>query len=85
VVPLAPRVASLQGKTIALLWDYVYRGDEIFPVVQEALARRFPGVQFVGYDVFGPTFGGREHQTITALPAKLRQHRVEAVISATGC
>ena len=27
---LAPRLPTLAGKTIAQLWDYQYRGDEIF-------------------------------------------------------
>ena len=28
--PLAKRLTSLEGKTIAQLWDFVFRGDEVY-------------------------------------------------------
>ena len=27
---LAPRLASLEGKTVAQLWDYLFKGDAVF-------------------------------------------------------
>src|SRR6185437_4428043 len=54
---LAPRLDSLAGKTIGQLWDDLFRGDEIFPILEEELGRRFPGVRFVRYDTFGSTHG----------------------------
>jgi hypothetical protein len=39
----------------------------------------------VGWDVFGSIFGGDESRTITALPGRLRDLRVDAVVSAVGC
>ena len=32
-VPAAPR-SDLTGKRIGLLWDYVFRGEDIFPILQ---------------------------------------------------
>jgi hypothetical protein len=54
-------------------------------MLREELARRFPGVRFVDYRVFGSTHGGDEHTTIAELPAKLREHGVDAVISGMAC
>jgi hypothetical protein len=82
---LARRPSTLQGKTIALLWDAVFRGDEIFPILEAELARRFPGVRFVPWDAFGSIFGGPEQRTIAELPERLRRHGVDAVVSAVGC
>ena len=82
---LAKRLPTLEGKTIAFLWDAVFRGDEIFPVLQAALAGRFPGARFVPWDAFGATFGGAEAKTIGELPDRLRQFHVDAVVSAVGC
>jgi hypothetical protein len=82
---LAPRLPTLEGKIVAMLWDYVYRGDEIFPILQAELARRFAGVKFVPYSEFGATFGGDEHRTVGELTSKLERHGVEAVISGMGC
>ena len=40
VKPLAPRLPSLEGATVAFLWDYLFRGDEIWPVLSEELVKR---------------------------------------------
>ena len=81
----APRVDSLEGKTVAFLWDYLFRGDEIFPMLEKGLHERFPGVNFVGYETFGSTHGEDEHKVLAALPDKLRALGVDAVISGMGC
>src|SRR5262245_12252573 len=82
---LAPRLDSLAGKTIGQLWDDLFRGDEIFPVLERELGQRFPGVRFVRYDVFGSTHGGAEQRVIALLPEKLRALQVDAVISGMAC
>jgi hypothetical protein len=84
-VQLAPRLSGLEGTTVAMLWDYVFRGDEIFPVLEAELARRFPRITFVPYAEFGATFGGDEHRTIAGLPGQLERHGVDAVVSGMGC
>lgn len=84
-VPPATRPNSLEGKRIALLWDYMFRGEEIFPVLQEALRGDFANVEFVGYENFGSTFGGDEHAVLQALPERLKSLRVDAAISGIGC
>jgi hypothetical protein len=81
----APRPASLAGKRVGFIWDYMFRGDEIFPVLQHQLASAYPGVQFVGHEAFGSTFGGDEHAMLEALPQRLRELDVDAVISGIGC
>jgi hypothetical protein len=51
--PNAKRLDSLKGKTIAQLSDYVFRGDEIFPIIEEEISKRFPDTKFVNYQTFG--------------------------------
>lgn len=85
VKPLSPRLATLEGKTIAFLWDYLFRGDEIWPILSEALEKRFPGAKFIGWETFGSTHGEDEHQVLKDLPAKLKQLKVDAVVSGMGC
>jgi hypothetical protein len=82
---LASRLPTLAGSTVAFLWDDLFRGDEIFPVLARELGARFPGVRFVGHEVFGSTHGDDEHRVLAELPAALRRHRVDAVISGMGC
>ena len=85
ITPLAQRPASLEGKKIAFLWDYLFRGDEIFPMLASELSARYPGVEFVGHETFGSTHGDEEHEILAGLPDKLRALEVDAVISGMGC
>jgi hypothetical protein len=82
---LAPRLATLEGKTIGQLWDYVFRGDEVFQFLEEGLKARFPGVRFVNWREFGNTHGSDEREVVAALPQRLREKGVDAVISGMGC
>ena len=81
----APRIPDLSGKTIGVLWNYVFRGEEIFPLLEKEISKRFPGVKFVGADHFGNTHSEEEQEVLAKLPAKLKEFGVDAVISGNGC
>ena len=81
---LNPGIADLNDKTVAEVWDRVFRGEEIFPAIGEALKKRFPRVRFVEYDTFGDTHGVNQKQVLADMPALLRKHEVDAVISGVG-
>lgn len=83
--PPAPRIESLDGQRIAFLWDFVFRGDELFPVLERELTARHPGVEIVGYDEFGNIHGADEAKVIAALPDELAERRIAAVIAGNGC
>ena len=53
--PLAPRLTGFEGKTVAFLWDYLFRGDEFFPMIEAELKRRFEGLRVISYETFGST------------------------------
>ena len=82
---LAPRLPSLEGKTVAQLWDFLFRGDEIFEMLEEALKARYPGIRFVSWREFGNTHGRDERQVVAALPERLKALGVDAVISGMAC
>ena len=82
---LAPRVKSLEGKTVAQLWDFIFRGDEIFETLEEALKERFPGIRFVSWREFGNTHGRDERQIVAGLPERMKALGVDAVISGMAC
>lgn len=81
---LAPRHRDLAGKTIGELWDYLFRGEEIFPLLRQALAARVPGLRFVPYEVFGSIHGRDDAELGATLPALLREHGCDAVVAAVG-
>jgi hypothetical protein len=82
---LAKRPATLAGKTIGEFWDYVFRGDQIFPIIEKELSKRFPGIKFVNYEVFGNTHWAHEQDVLNAFPGKFKEHPVDAIISGMGC
>lgn len=81
-VSLAPRLGTLEGKRIAQLWDFLFRGDEVFAVLEEGMKARFPTVEFVSWREFGNMHGDNERQLVADLPKKLKALRVDGVISA---
>lgn len=85
VVPPAARPSTLRGKKVAFLWDYMFRGEEVFPAVQAGLEAAFGTVSIVGYDTFGSVFGGDEEAVLHALPDRLRDLGVDAVVCGMGC
>lgn len=47
--PLAPRLSSLEGKTIGLKWSGTAGGDVALKRVQEVLSKKFPKTTFKFY------------------------------------
>jgi len=78
---LAARHATLDGKVVAQLWDYLFRGDEVFETLEAGLRERFPDIRFVSWREFGNTHGSDEHAVMAALPQRLKELGVDAVIS----
>lgn len=82
---LAPRLRSLEGKTVAQLWDFMFRGDEVFALLEEGLKARYPDIRFVSWRDFGNTHGKDERAVLASLPQRLRELGVDAAISGMGC
>ncbi|MBI3069242.1 MAG: hypothetical protein HY323_08430 [Betaproteobacteria bacterium] len=85
VKPLARRLDTLNGKTVAQLWDFQYRGDEVFLLLEESLKARFPDIRFVNWREFGNTRSAQEREIVASLPRRFKDLGVDAVISGMGC
>ena len=85
IKPLARRLDTLDGKTVAFLWDALFRGDEIWPVLKQELSSRYSGMSFIDHDSFGSTHGDEEHRVLAELPGKIKSMKVDAVVSGMGC
>ena len=80
----APRLASFEGRRVAFVWDEIFRGDEMFAVVAQALTARWPSVEFVEHTHFGNPEQRDGAAVVAALPGRLREQRVDAVIAGVG-
>jgi len=85
---LAPRLPDLAGKTVAEIWNGVFKGDETFPVVREMFRRHFPLTKIVPYTEF-PFFPGddrphAQHEVARQIAALAKEKGCDAIISGNG-
>lgn len=81
----AERLDHLADKRVAFCWDYLFRGDELFPVLAKELQQRFEGIEIVDYDEIGNTHGSDETEKLAGLGEELHRRHVDAVVSGMGC
>lgn len=83
IEPTVP-ISDLNGKTVAELWDWLFKGPEMFAIIRQRLRERFPDVRFVDYETFGNIHATNEGEILSSLPEMLRRHGCDAVITAVG-
>jgi hypothetical protein len=83
--PLAKRLDTLNGKTIAQLWDFLFYGDEVFAELERKLAERYPEVKWVSWREFGSTHAVNEKELLASLPQRFKELGVDAAISSMAC
>ena len=85
IKPLAKRLDTLNGKTIAQVWDFLFRGDDVFAHLETAIKKQYPDVKFVSWREFGSSHGGEEKEALAAFAKKFKAMGVDAVISGMAC
>ena len=81
---LAQRLDTLEGKTVAELWSWTFKGDVMFRAFEDELSKRYPGIKFIGWKEFGEIHGANEREVLASLPEKLKNFGVDAVICGVG-
>ena len=84
--PLSPRLDTLNGKTVAMLWNRVFRGDETLPMIGELLKERYPDVTIVPWEDFPVTsvpalHAARQGESLGALTEVLLDKRINAAVT----
>jgi hypothetical protein len=79
---LSPGLGSLDGRRIAFVWNYLFRGNDAFALARKRLASRYRDVEFVDFEVFGNLDDNAE--LIDELPARFRELEVDGAFIATG-
>ena len=83
-IALNARFTDNKAKRIGFLWDYIFRGDQMFPLIQAGLAEKFPGSTFVPHTAFGNIHGHDEREVLAALPQRLKDEKLDAVVVGVG-
>jgi hypothetical protein len=85
---MSPRLGSLDGKTIATIWNHSFKADVTLPVVEQGIKSRYPGAKIVSFrEIDAAVREASRSSTATdaeILQAVLRQKGVDAVVSGNG-
>ena len=81
----AKRLDTLEGKVVAELWDWIFKGDIMFEAFEAELSKRYPGITFISWKEFGEIHGPNETTVLASLPEKLKKFGVDAVICGVAC
>ena len=89
IITMAPRLETLEGKTIGELWNGGFRGDESFPIIEKMLRERYPTVKFIPYTEFSlitiaSLHPEKKEKTLESLRAELKEKGCDAVITGNG-
>jgi hypothetical protein len=88
VSAIAPRLDDLNGKTIAEVWNGVFKGDITFPVIRKLLQAKFPGIKIIPYTEFyhqpGSDVPAHQRELAREIVATARRHGCDALISGNG-
>jgi len=88
ITTMAPRLDTLDGKTVCMVWNNAFKADVTLPAIGEALKKQYPGVKIVPYtdmpDAFLPERPGTPRKESEALQAVFKEKGCNAVISGNG-
>lgn len=84
----AKRLKSLNGATIGELWNGVFKGEVTFPLIREALVKRFPDIKVIPFTEFPHLHGGdnpkQQIEVARQVAALAREKGCDAVITGNG-
>ena len=85
---IAPRLETLNGKTIGEVYNHHFKGDYMFPLYRQLLRQRYPGVRVIPYTELPASFVGGDaayHRTVAQQIAALAKEKgCDALISGNG-
>jgi hypothetical protein len=85
---MAPRLHTLAGKTVCMVWNRAFKADVTLPVIGEALKKQYPDLKIVPYtdmpEAFLPEPEGAPGRKSEALQKVFKEKGCDAVISGNG-
>src|SRR5262245_27160700 len=70
---------NLSGARIALLWDHLFKGDEILRAFAERLGAQYPDTEFIDHAHFVGDFGD-DYSGLGTLREQLAEARADAAV-----
>lgn len=88
MIAMAPRLDTLAGKTVCMVWNGAFKSHVTLPAIGESLKKQYPDVKIVSYtdmpEAFMPEPPGAPRKQSEALQALYKEKGCDAVISGNG-
>ena len=88
MITMAPRLDTLAGKTVCLVWNHAFKADITLPAIEESLKKKYPDIRIVPYSEIDAAIRAAGPEDVAAeaaaLQAVLKQKGCNAVISGNG-
>lgn len=81
----ARRIGTLNGKTVALLSNDMFRADKVLACVADQVLARFPDAKIIPWSELPAVSAmGDVETSVARVTAALRERRPDAVVASTG-
>ncbi len=87
MIEMAPRLDTLAGKTVCLVWNHTFKSNITLPAIGESLKKKYPDIKIIPYteiDAAIRATGGGFPADAATLRAALKEKGCDAVISGNG-
>jgi hypothetical protein len=88
MITMAPRLNTLEGKTVCMVWNHAFKSDITLPAIGESLKNRYPGIKIIPYTEIDAAIraAGRDSSLTEAeiLQTVFKEKGCDAVISGNG-
>jgi hypothetical protein len=85
---MARRLDTLEGKTVALVWNHAFKSDVTLPAIAEALKQKYPSIKIVPHTDLPtaplPETPGAPGRESAAMVAAYKAKGIQAVITGNG-
>lgn len=88
MIAMAPRLDSLEGKTVCMVWNHAFKADITLPAIGEALKKKYRNVKIISYTEINALVPAALRKNpmaeAEALRAAFKEKGCNAVISGNG-
>jgi len=87
-ITMAPRLETLEGKTVCMMWNHAFKADITLPAIAESLRSKYPDIKIVPYTEIDAAIRAAGHDDTSTDAATLRtvlkEQGCDALISGNG-
>jgi len=87
MIKMAPRLDTLNGKTVCFVRNDGFRYEQTFPVIEKLLKAKYPSIKIISYDdmpVSVAATATNDSKGEVQMAAALKKYKADAVISGNG-